>query len=303
VRAIVILGEQHDYHIAGAGGLLAIHWIILLLCFPEFRGLHKQFKNVVQSTPAILLNAQDDEGDTPLTKLMRILSKLLPSTANDLSGQQNRFLEIPDVLQCMINHGASSSIPNKQGVTALMMACENNTGIADQVINLSTTKSANYQHPVTLETALHIFVKKKPYSQLAAPQGGLNKREDNAKLLKKLLEFIDPNLCDASGCTPFMITCQFFYFEWIMVFVEHKGCDLNIRNAITGQTALHLLCQHAEPLLKRTDINWDQIPQSQLANDPNQVILFLIKSGADPTIKDNKGLSCIDLLPFLLGDQ
>jgi len=84
--------------------------------------------------------------------------------------------------------------------------------------------------------------------------------------------------------------------------MDHKGTNPNLQNPLTGQTALHLLCQHAEPLLKRPNYNWEQ-PNDQLGTDPNQVIILLIRKGADPTIKDHNGVSCVDIVPFLLGNE
>eukprot|EP01124_Arcella_intermedia_P001329 TRINITY_DN10717_c0_g1_i1.p1 TRINITY_DN10717_c0_g1~~TRINITY_DN10717_c0_g1_i1.p1 ORF type:complete len:1298 (+),score=338.20 TRINITY_DN10717_c0_g1_i1:95-3895(+) len=323
-KAVICLSERYDYHVPGNRGLYALHWILPMLCFSELKLLHNEFRQIVQSASAQLLNSQDEVGDTPLAKLVKVLRQL---------NKQGKYAEIqPQFITQVITKGASCSIPNRDGTTVLMLASEFTHSITDQLITIADSENINYQHPVTKETALHVFIRNRRYLYHSFTGQSVNTRKftQNHELLQSLLKVMDPNVFDSSGLTPLMIACQYFYYDWIVEIASCKNCNINLQNPLTGQTALHYLSQRAEPIIlnelqtekpipdptvpspasdspdfhaKKTKIHTSEPEPKYISNIPNALLLHLIALGANPNIPDKKGQTIKQITPFLFQED
>jgi hypothetical protein len=101
-----------------------------------------------------------------------------------------------------------------------------------------------------------------------------NKPEEIQRLIDE--EKIDPSEGNSVGQTPLHVACLWGNFEAASCLVKNNA-DVNKKNQLSGGTPLHITCSSPKPMDGR-------IACAKL----------LLSHGADPTLKDDRGMSALD---------
>lgn len=120
-------------------------------------------------------------------------------------------------------------------------------------------------------------------------------------------ENIDPNIKDVQGYTPVIIACMYDNLE-ILEFLIKQGANLNCSHPILGKTmlataiaynstkvAIYLITHHKEMINQASQSDgWLAIEEAVLKEN-KEVLLELLKNGADIRKKDKRGNNAYDL--------
>ena len=176
----------------------------------------------------------------------------------------------------------------KEGCIYLKKACE--LGLCNPYNTLCLRKNRNMEAQNALQMACII---------------------GDLELVKKFIKQADVNGIASDGWTPLLRASKNNYLEIVKYLINH-GADLNVKNS-AGYTALHkasysghgdvvkyLISKGAEIDIKDAEgktpllisVDFYQIDHLRTT----ETIELLLKNGANPKIKDNSGLSTLDMI-------
>lgn len=291
MEALLAITNKHNMALQGRFGMTALHWIIPLLG----SDFHNYAVDVLSKVKIEHLEITDAQGDTPCRKLIRCgvfpwSAKLAPSTV--VSVWEDRLLLKVSVL-------TANTITN--GETSLMIAMRR--GFPARYLlalqHQQSPETSRYQNPQTGATGLHYYIH---YTKTASFK---EERKLNILLMQNFLKGADIGLCDNNGIPAFYeatVVAGFNPFV-LLAFLQHGyDQDITFQHPVTKDTPLHLLANNLPPTLltytPTPEGPWNNTPEKPLQTILDLIHLLLLR-GANPTVRNSLGLSCLDMHPVI----
>ena len=231
---------------------------------------------------------KDASGNTSLHIAVQLKQKTHPRVVNAGASSQTPFSApyhacSAQTVQAIIEHGADVNAANNRCQTALWFACFDGQGTFVKIL-LDAGADPNITDDVK-ESSLHSAIR--GYCSIDT-------------VMEIIHHGADIDAVNDNSATPLLIACNTGQTESVRCLLKLKA-DPNIAN-INGYTSLHSTCK-AETLLEIidycADVNViDKIGRTALLrsciNGYMDQMKVLLEAGADPTIADEEGLSCLN---------